>query len=287
MSSILWLVIAAGGLAVAYGAIQSARLMRLPAGNARMQEIAAAIQEGAQAYLRRQYTTIGIVGAVILVAVFFLIGPLAAVGFLIGAVLSGAAGYAGMLISVRANVRTAQAASESLAKGLSLAFTSGAITGMLVAGFALLGVAGYFMFLTMGLGLAESSRDTVDSLVALGFGASLISIFARLGGGIFTKGADVGGDMVGKVEAGIPEDDPRNAATIADNVGDNVGDCAGMAADLFETYAVTTVATMILGVTAFGSIGRSASAAKTVIFPVAIPAIGILATIVGVFVVRA
>ena len=242
----LWSVLAAGLLAVLYGVVQTASLMRKPAGSERMREIAAAIQEGAQAYLRRQYATIGVVGLVILVAVYFLIGKWAALGFLLGAVLSGAAGFAGMLISVRANVRTAQAASESLAKGLSLAFTSGAVTGMLVAGFALIGVAGYYAFLTEGLGLEATSRDVVDALVALGFGASLISIFARLGGGIFTKGADVGGDMVGKVEAGIPEDDPRNAATIADNVGDNVGDCAGMAADLFETYVVTVGATIVL-----------------------------------------
>ncbi len=283
MSSILWLVIAAGALAVAYGAIQSARLIRMPAGNERMQEIAAAIQEGAQAYLRRQYTAIALVGLVILIAAFFLLGWTAALGFFIGATLSGAAGFAGMLISVRANVRTAQAASESLAKGLSLAFTSGAITGMLVAGFALLGVAGYFAFLTVGLGLAESSRDVVDSLVALGFGASLISIFARLGGGIFTKGADVGGDMVGKVEAGIPEDDPRNAATIADNVGDNVGDCAGMAADLFETYAVTTVATMVLAAIFFRG---TAVEASMMVLPLAVCAVCIVTSIIGAFFVR-
>ncbi|HEY1560048.1 MAG TPA: sodium/proton-translocating pyrophosphatase, partial [Caulobacteraceae bacterium] len=212
MNLVLELVIAAGLLAVAYGVLQSASLMRAPAGNAKMQEIAAAIQEGAQAYLRRQYTTIGIVGVVILAIIFFLIGKVEALGFLIGATLSGAAGFAGMLISVRANVRTAQAASQGLGAGLSLAFRSGAVTGMLVAGFALLGVAGYYAVLTAGLGLEATSRDVVDSLVSLGFGASLISIFARLGGGIFTKGADVGGDMVGKVEAGIPEDDPRNAA---------------------------------------------------------------------------
>jgi K(+)-stimulated pyrophosphate-energized sodium pump len=284
MSSYLWLVIAAGALAVLYGVVQTAALLRKPAGNERMQEIAAAIQEGAQAYLRRQYTTIAMVGVVILVAVYFLIGWTAAVGFLVGAFLSGAAGYAGMLISVRANVRTAQAASESLSKGLSLAFTSGAITGMLVAGFALIGVAGYFTFLTLGLGLESTSRDVVDSLVALGFGASLISIFARLGGGIFTKGADVGGDMVGKVEAGIPEDDPRNAATIADNVGDNVGDCAGMAADLFETYAVTTVGTMVLAAIFFRT--NAAVVGNMMLLPLAICAVCIITSIIGSFFVR-
>jgi K(+)-stimulated pyrophosphate-energized sodium pump len=276
MSSTLTLVILAGLLAVAYGAVQSAALLRASPGNARMQEIAAAIQEGATAYLRRQYLTIAAVGAVILIALLLLLGPLEAVGFLIGAVLSGAAGFAGMLISVRANVRTAQAASESLDKGLSMAFRSGAVTGMLVAGFALLGVSVYYTILTGPLGFDPTSRDVIDSLVSLGFGASLISIFARLGGGIFTKGADVGGDMVGKVEAGIPEDDPRNAATIADNVGDNVGDCAGMAADLFESYAVTLVASLILGKVAFGMQG--------LVFPLIIPAVGVITAILGVVV---
>ena len=280
----LLLVIAAGVLAVIYGAVQASVLMKSSAGNARMQEIAAAIQEGAQAYLRRQYLTIAMVGAVVLVllAVFFQSWhePL---GFLIGAFLSGLAGFAGMLISVRANVRTAQAASESLAKGLKLAFSAGAITGMLVAGFALIGVAGYFALLTLGLGMDPTSREVVDSLVALGFGASLISIFARLGGGIFTKGADVGGDLVGKVEAGIPEDDPRNAATIADNVGDNVGDCAGMAADLFETYAVTTVATMVLAAIFFR--GQPVVGAM-MLLPLAICAVCIVTSIIGTFGVR-
>ncbi|MGH6998911.1 MAG: sodium/proton-translocating pyrophosphatase, partial [Phenylobacterium sp.] len=259
------------------------QLLRASPGNPRMQEIAAAIQEGAQAYLRRQYTAIGIVGLVVLVVAAVLIGPLAAVGFAIGAILSGAAGFIGMLISVRANVRTAQAASEGLAKGLSLAFQSGAITGMLVAGFALVGVAGYYAILIGPLGHETTSREVVDSLVALGFGASLISIFARLGGGIFTKGADVGGDLVGKVEAGIPEDDPRNAATIADNVGDNVGDCAGMAADLFETYAVTTVATMVLAAIFFRG---SDVVGSMMLLPLAICGVCIVTSIIGTFGVR-
>ena len=277
----LVLAILAGILAVLYGAVQTASLMRASPGNARMQEIAAAIQEGAQAYLNRQYTAIAIVGAVIFVALFPLLGAKAAFGFLIGAVLSGLAGFVGMLVSVRANVRTAQAASEGLAQGLSMAFRSGAITGMLVAGFALIGVAGYFYVLTGPMGLAHNDRHVIDALVSLGFGASLISIFARLGGGIFTKGADVGGDLVGKVEAGIPEDDPRNAATIADNVGDNVGDCAGMAADLFETYAVTTVATMVLASIFFG-----ANALNMMLLPLVICAVCIVTSIIGTFGVR-
>ncbi|OYU70235.1 MAG: sodium-translocating pyrophosphatase [Alphaproteobacteria bacterium PA2] len=284
MNPELLLAIVAGALAVLYGVVQTASLMRASPGNARMQEIAAAIQEGAQAYLNKQYTAIGIVGVVILVALAFFLGTLPAIGFATGAILSGAAGFVGMLISVRANVRTAQGASESLARGLSLAFRSGAITGMLVAGFALLGVAGYYAILTGPLGLAITSREVQDSMVCLGFGASLISIFARLGGGIFTKGADVGGDMVGKVEAGIPEDDPRNAATIADNVGDNVGDCAGMAADLFETYAVTTVATMVLAAIFFRD--NAEIVANMMVLPLAICAICIVTSIIGTFAVR-
>jgi K(+)-stimulated pyrophosphate-energized sodium pump len=283
MNNYLWLVIAAGALGVLYGLVQTAALMKASTGNDKMREIAAAIQEGASAYLRRQYMTIGMVGVVILIAAYFLIGIYAAIGFVIGAVLSGLAGFAGMLISVRANVRTAQAASESLSKGLDLAFRSGAITGMFVAGGALLGVAGYYALLTEGLGLERTGREVIDGLVALGFGASLISIFARLGGGIFTKGADVGGDMVGKVEAGIPEDDPRNAATIADNVGDNVGDCAGMAADLFETYAVTTVATMVLAAIFFRD---QPYVEAMMLLPLAICGICVVTSIIGSFFVR-
>ncbi|HNS88021.1 MAG TPA: sodium/proton-translocating pyrophosphatase, partial [Parvularculaceae bacterium] len=246
-----------------------------------MKEIAAAIQEGASAYLKRQYTTITIAGVVVFGILLVALGLTTALGFAAGAVLSGAAGYIGMLVSVRANVRTTQAASESLGKGLSVAFRSGAVTGMLVAGLALLGLAGYYAILTGPMGLAPESRGVVNALVALSLGASLISVFARLGGGIFTKGADVGGDMVGKVEAGIPEDDPRNPATIADNVGDNVGDCAGMAADLFETYVVTVAATMVLG-----SILFTADAARFMFYPLAIGGACIVTSILGTFAVR-
>ena len=280
---ILLAVIGCGLLSVVYAVWATRSVLAADQGNARMQEIAGAIREGAQAYLNRQYTTIAIVGAVVCAATWLFLGATAAIGFLIGAILSGVAGYIGMFVSVRANVRTAQAAAHSLSGGLDIAFKSGAITGMLVAGLALLGVAIYYYVLTVVIGHAPESRTVIDALVALGFGASLISIFARLGGGIFTKGADVGGDLVGKVEAGIPEDDPRNPATIADNVGDNVGDCAGMAADLFETYAVTVVATMVLAAIFFAG---TDVLAMVMLYPLAIGAACLITSIVGTFFVR-
>ncbi|PZO50286.1 MAG: sodium-translocating pyrophosphatase [Alphaproteobacteria bacterium] len=281
----LWLVVVCSLVAGLYGFLETQVIMKAPAGNDRMKEIAAAIQEGARAYLNRQYRAIGYVGVGVVIVLGIAFWPTwqIPVGFIIGALLSGAAGFIGMNVSVQANVRTAEASRHSLAGGLNMAFKAGAVTGMLVAGGALFGVAFYYLVLTQFLGLESTSRTVVDSLVALGFGASLISIFARLGGGIFTKGADVGGDMVGKVEAGIPEDDPRNPATIADNVGDNVGDCAGMAADLFETYAVTAVATMVLGSILFR---EAAEVASIMMLPLAIGGIAILASIAGTFFVR-
>src|SRR5437868_8142970 len=283
--NLLYIAMICGLIAVLYGIFTSMQVLKAPAGNDRMRDIASAIQEGARAYLKRQYLTIAIVGVIVAVLVGVFLGVVPAVGFVLGAVLSGVTGFVGMNVSVKANVRTAEAARTSLQGGLTMAFRSGAITGMLVAGLGLLSITVFFWYLTVVGGHAPNDRIVVDALVALAFGASLISIFARLGGGIFTKAADVGADLVGKVEAGIPEDDPRNPATIADNVGDNVGDCAGMAADLFETYVVTLGVTMVsiaLTITSSGS----DMLLKLMSLPLIIGGVCIVTSVIGTYMVR-